>query len=290
MKGVLMYRSQKTATRDGMDAQGSPRVRLGLSECKRLTGAIVLTAAGVVLLGTLLAGCSDSPGNAVVAANPGSGVGSTDTITVVGAATVTSPPDEALLTLTVESDGKDPAASMNKNSAAVAAVLERLKGQNIDEADIKTANVSVYPIRTYDPQTGAEKLTGYRSQNSITVTLADTKQVGKVLSAAVEAGANNVSGPIWRLSDDTAVTAKALKKAAENARTKAEALADALGVSLGGVVMISENSVQGPVYPTYAGMLDSAALKAGGGVSDTPINAGTLDVTATVTVAFAIKR
>jgi uncharacterized protein YggE len=208
----------------------------------------------------------------------------------VGEATVTSPPDEAVLTLAVESDAADPGASMNKNAAAVSAVLARLKDEGVDEADIQTANVSVYPLRTYNPETGAEKLTGYRSQNSVRVTLADAKQVGKVLSAAIAAGANNVSGPVWTLSDDTAAAAKALKSAAENARTKAEALAEALGVGLGDVMMISENSVQGPVYPTYAGMLDTAALKGGGGVADTPISAGSLDVTATVTVTFVLKR
>ena len=206
-----------------------------------------------------------------------------------GRATVTSAPDEAVLTLTVESDGADPGASINENSAAVTAVVERLKDEGIDEADIETANVSVYAIRTYNPDTGQEKLTGYRSQNSIRVTLADAKQVGKILSAAIEAGANNVSGPAWRLADDDAAVAEALKKAVENARSKAEALAEAQGVDLGDVVMMSEQSVSVPYYPAA---YDSALMKDSGGLSvaDIPISAASLEVTASVTVTYAFEH
>ena len=140
-------------------------------------------------------------------------------------------------------------------------VLDRLKSEGVAAEAIETTNVSVYPIRTYNPETGQETLTGYRAQNSVTVTLADAGQVGKVLSAAVEAGANIVSGPVWKLSDDTAAVAAALKKAVANARTKAEALAEAQGVKVGDVVMMNESSVDVPVYPVYYAT-DSA--KAGG--------------------------
>jgi uncharacterized protein YggE len=244
----------------------------------------------LLAMGLLAGGCSDSPGNTVIASAPASAVASPDTITVVGEGKVESAPDEAVLTLAVESDGKDPAAAMNKNSAAVKAVVKRLKEEGVDEADIETANVSVYAVRTYS-DTGEEKLIGYRASNSVEVTLPDADRVGKVLSAAIEAGANSVSGPVWRLSDDTEAVAQALKKAVENAKARAEVLAQAQGVDLGDVVMMSENSVQVPVYPTYAGAYDLVAKsEAGGGVVDTPISAAKLDVTATVTVTYVLKH
>ena len=120
----------------------------------------------------------------------------------------------------------------------------------------------------------------------MTVTLADAGQVGKVLSAAVDAGANIVSGPVWTLSDDTAAVAEALKKAVANARTKADALAEAQGVKVGDVVTMSETSVQVPVYPIYYA---TDSVKAGG-VMDTPISAGSLDVTATITITYVLGR
>jgi uncharacterized protein YggE len=217
---------------------------------------------------------------------PAVAVGAANTITVTGNATESSAPDEAVLTLTVESDGTDPGAALNANAVSVQKVLDRLKSEGVAAEAIETTNVSVYPIRTYNPDTGQEKLTGYRAQNSVTVTLADAKQVGKVLSAAVEAGANIVSGPVWKLSDDTAAVAAALKKAVANARTKAEALAEAQGVKVGDVVMMNESSVQVPVYPVYYAT-DSAKA---GGVMDTPISAASLDVTATVTITYVLGR
>jgi uncharacterized protein YggE len=246
--------------------------------------ACVLTVAFLLAL----AGCSDAPRSTIIAAGSAGAVSSPDTITVVGEATVKSAPDEAVLTLAVESDGKDPAAAMNSNSSSVSDVVKRVKQEGVKDENIETANVSVYAIRTYT-ETGQEKLTGYRATNSIHVTVSDAKQVGKILSAAIEEGANNVSGPVWQLSDDTKVVGEALKKAAQNARQKAEVLADSLGVDLGDVVMMSENSVQGPVYPMYSNSYSGKA-DAAGMVAETPISAGTLDVTATVTVTFAIRR
>ena len=181
----------------------------------------------VALLALGVVGCSDSPSGGVI--TPGSGgVSPLDTITVVGEATVKSVPDEAVLTLTVESDGKDTAAAMNTNSAAASKVVERIKAEGVDEKSIETANVSLYAIMTYS-STGRPKVTGYHATNTVTVTLTDIQLVGKVLSASIEAGANNISGPTWRLSDDTKLAAEALAKAAQNARQKAEALAASLG-------------------------------------------------------------
>ena len=237
----------------------------------------------------LVSGCGDSGGSTATTAAAAVAAGAPRTITVVGKATVRSAPDEAVLTLTAESDGTEPGAAMNANSIAVTKVLERLQSEGVAGEDIETANVSVYPVRTYNPETGEETLTGYRAQNTVAVTLADARTVGKVLSAAVEAGANIVSGPVWRLSDDTAAVADALKQAVANARTKAEALAAAQGVQVGDVIMMIEDSVRTPVVPTYAEMY-SADLSARGAVVDTPISAASLDVTATVTVSYVLAR
>ncbi len=219
-----------------------------------------------------------------------SAVAAPDTITVLGKATVSSPPDEAVLTLTVESDGTDPGAAMNANSAAVTKVMERLKAEGVEATAIETANVTVYPVRAYNQQTGEETLTGYRAQNTVTVTLKDADAVSKVLSAAVEAGVNNFSGPVWRLRDDSAAVADALKQAVENAKTKAETLAGAQGVKVGNVLMMNEGSVSVPISPVYYEAYDMARSVAGAAVEAPPISAASLDVTATVTVTYVLNR
>jgi uncharacterized protein YggE len=243
--------------------------------------------AGTVALGTILAGCGGgddeaAAGSITTQTQEIGAIGARNTVTVIGKAEVTVAPNEAVLQLSVESDGADAAKAMDANSQAMQKVIDRLKAEGVEDSAIETANVTVYPVRTYDPQTGQESLTGYRAQNAVTVTLKDPLKVGKVLAVAVEAGATSISGPVWGLSEDNAAVTEALKKAVADARTKAEAVAGAQGVKLGEVLMLNEGGVEVPVAPVYREALDTAA--SGGKVTEPPISAGTIDITATVTV------
>ncbi|MCL5735443.1 MAG: SIMPL domain-containing protein [Actinobacteria bacterium] len=216
-----------------------------------------------------------------------SAIGARDTITVVGKAKVSSAPDEAVLSLSVETEAADPAKALDANSQSTQKVIDRLKSEGVEESAIRTANVTVYPIRTYDPKTGKESLTGYRAQNAVTVTLKDALKVGKVLAAAVETGATNISGPEWRLSEANPMVTEALKQAVANARTKAEAVAAAQGVRLGDVVMMNEGGVEIPVVPMYGA---DVAMGLSAKVAEPPISPGTLDISATMTVTYGLNR
>jgi uncharacterized protein YggE len=237
-----------------------------------------------------MAGCGDDAEEAaMLTVQPASAAGAPDTITVSGKGTVTTAPDEAVLTLTVESEAPDPGAALDATSQATKKVLERLKAEGAEETAVETSNISLYPIRTYDPQTGEESLTGYRAQNTVTVTLTEALTVGKVLAASVEAGVTNVSGPVWRLAEDSVAVAEALKKAVADAQGKAEALAGAQGVKVGAVVAIVESGLERPITPIYSDMY--AAEGAGESrVAEVPISAANLDVTATVTITYALVR
>lgn len=233
----------------------------------------------------VLAGCGGQIGDT---SSGGSGVaGTSNTVTVTGRATVTSAPDEAVVTLTVEKEASTAPAAMDAASVTTRQVLDRLKADGIEDSAIETTNVTLYPVRTYDPNTGKETLTGYRAQNTVTVTLSEAGTVGKVLAAAVETGVNNVSGPVWRLRDDSAAVNEALTKAATNARARAEALAAAEGAKVGKVMTMSEGGVEVPVVPIYRSY-DMAM--AGEKVAEVPISPANLDVTATVTITYILER
>jgi uncharacterized protein YggE len=250
---------------------------------------LIALVAGLFAVG-LLAGCGDDAEEVtMVTSQPAVAAGAPDTITVVGKGVVTSAPDEAVLTLTVESEAPEPGGALDANSQATKKVMERLKAEGVEETAIETSNVSLYPVRTYDPQTGKESLTGYRAQNTVTVTLTDPLVVGKVLAASVEAGVTNVAGPVWRLAEDSIAVTEALKKAAANAQGKAEALAAAQGVKVGQVITINETGVEQPVIPVYSDMYAQEAA-GGGKVTEVPISAANLDVTATVAITYALVR
>jgi len=259
-----------------------------LVEKKSLQRSLISIAAGVLLIVPLVvAGCSGDSGGEAGSATVLSGAGAANTVTVNGSATVTSPPDEAVGVLTVENDGATATAAMDATSAQSNQLLEKLKSAGIEESAIQTSSVTLYPIRNYDPNTGKESLAGYRAQNSVKVTMQDAATVANVLAAGVDAGVALISGPDWRLRDDSDAVTEALKQAVANGRAKAEGLAGAEGVSLGEVITMTEGSVQLPV-PIYAGSRSIAedSVQA----MEPAVTAGTLDVTATVTITYELKR
>ena len=253
---------------------------------KRRTFLYLGLALALVALPLALAGCGGDLSSPAASTTRPAGAGTANTVTVNGQATVTSPPDEAVVVLTVENDAANAQDAMNATSVQSKQMLDRLKSDGIPDSAIQTSNITLYPVRTYDPNTGKETLTGYRAQNSVQVTLKDAPTVAKVLAAGVETGATLVSGPDWRLKDDSQAVNEALKQAVANARTKAETLAAAEGVALGEVLIMNEGTVQVPVLPIYsaAGAADSSK------VVEPPVSSGNLDVTATVTITYALKR
>jgi uncharacterized protein YggE len=250
-------------------------------------GIVVVSALMMLALVGVLAGCGGDASETARPATLLTGAGAANTVTVNGDATVTSPPDEAVIVLTVENDGATAPAAMDATSTQSNQLLAKLKNVGIEDAAIQTSSVTLYPVRTYDPTTGKETLTGYRAQNSVKVTLKDAPTVAKVLAAGVETGVTQVSGPDWRLREDSQAVNDALKQAVAHARVKADTLAAAAGASIGEVISISEGSVQVPV-PIYN--LRAGAATDSGKVSEPSVSSGTLDVTATVTITYSLKR
>jgi hypothetical protein len=198
----------------------------------------------------------------------------TDTVTTNGHGVITAVPDEAIVAAGVGTDGASAAAALSANAAKMNAVIAALKAASGDQ--IQTQEVSLYP--TTDPQ---GKVTGYTAQNTVSAK-AKIARAGALVDAAVGAGANTVDGPSLTLSDQDALYRDALKKAVSDARAKALALADAGGFGVGPVSTVVEQSAAG--QPVFARPVALAAKDA-----STPIEPGTADVTADVTVTFTIR-
>jgi uncharacterized protein len=211
-----------------------------------------------------------------------------NTIIVSGTGKVTTPPDEATIQVGVENDGATAAEALSANSTDMQKVLDRLKAEGMADNAIETANVVVYPNRYYDQQSGQEKTTGYRAQNTVTITFSDLSPIGGVYAAMTDAGASSVSGPNWQLSEDNPAVTTALTRAIANARLKAEAIAADQGVQLGEALIISESSVSQP----YLVRAEKAAAGTGtySWVNPPPISLQNMEVTASVTVTYRMSR
>ena len=198
-------------------------------------------------------------------------------ITVSGVGTVTSVPDEAEFSLAVQTKGATAREALAANSEQMRRVLASLRSVGVHKRDVKTQDVSVSPSYGNDGQ-----IDGYTAGNSVSVKIHGLFRAGKVLDAASNAGANEIYGPTLSRSDQDSLQAKALRGAVADARKKAAVLADAAGVRLGAVTAINEGSGGAPEpYFAQAGSFALADKAA-------PIEPGTQDVQATVTVTFAI--
>jgi uncharacterized protein YggE len=224
-----------------------------------VVGALVLAA--VVAAATL-------PGSASSAAAEEGG------ITVQGTASVTSVPDRAELSFGVESQADSAKSALAANAAEMRRVLAALRAAGA--TDLKTQYVSLSPRLD-----GENQVQAYVATNTVSATIKQIGRAGAVIDAAVEAGANQVYGPTLSRGDQSDLYRQALKAAVANARASAQALAEAANVSLGRVTAVAEGG--GAPAP----MPFAAAAKAED--VSTPIEAGSQQVTATVTITFSVS-
>lgn len=203
-------------------------------------------------------------------------------IVVNGHGVVETVPDMATISMGVVSEAKTAGDAMAKNSDALAAVLKQLATAGIESRDIQTNNLSLSPRwdNRSSSVSGQPKINGFIATNTVSVRVRDLAQLGGVLDAVVQNGANSFHGLSFGLQDMEPAQNEARVAAIKDAMAKAQLYATAAGVELGDVVSISDGAVRsvGPVM-MEADMMRSMAV---------PVAQGELSVTADVTVVFGI--
>jgi len=200
-------------------------------------------------------------------------------ISVTGEATVSVPPDQAQIDGGVTSDAKTAREASDANNAAMGRVLLALKGAGIDEKDYQTSRLSLQP--QYAPnRSGPSPVVGYRASNRVTVRLRDVTKVAGIIDVLVGAGANELGGINFMVSQASKLLDDAREKAIADARRKAEIYAKAAGVTLGEPLSISG---EGSAAPVFRGKM-MAPMQAGAAVAQ-----GEETLSVTVSVSWAIK-
>jgi hypothetical protein len=202
-------------------------------------------------------------------------------ITVSGEATVSVAPDQAEIEAGVTSDAKTAREASEANNAAMGKLLLALKAANIDEKDIHTSRLSLQP--QYAPnRPGPAPVAGYRASNRVTVRLHDVLKVASTIDMLVGAGATDLGGVGFSVSNASKLLDEARGQAVADARRKAEIYAKAAGVALGAPLDISEQGAPGP--------MPFRKMAAGMAVSSTPVAQGEETLQVTVSVSWAIKQ
>lgn len=208
----------------------------------------------------------------------------TESITVGGTGRVTVVPDRFTFTVGVQSVAGTVDAAVADNNKKTAAVIAALKAAGAKDGDIQTANFNIWPQQDYQ-EGRLPRILGYQVMNNVTVRSTKMADAGKLLGIAIGAGVNTSSGINFEVSNPATGRDQGMKAAFDDARAKANALAQAAGRTLGRAFIIAEGSqAYQPTPPPYA----RAAMMESKVQSDVPIEAGSQEQMYSVTVTFEL--
>ncbi|HZR87351.1 MAG TPA: SIMPL domain-containing protein [Bradyrhizobium sp.] len=206
-------------------------------------------------------------------------------ISVTGEASISVPPDLALLDAGVASDGKTAREASDANNTAMTKVMAALKTAGIEDKDVQTSRISLQPQYAPNRSSGPSPIVGYRASNRVTVKLHDVGKVASVIDALVGAGANDIGNVNFTVSKASDLLDQAREKALADARRKAEIYAKAAGVTLGAPLSIAEEGAPMPMF--RAKMMPAAPMAMA--APPPPIAQGEETLSVTVAVSWGIK-
>jgi uncharacterized protein len=207
-----------------------------------------------------------------------------ETISVVGTGKASVVPDRVSFTVGLQTVGNTVEEATNQNNEKVSKVLAALKGAGAQQKYIQTTGFSIWPQQ--DHRQGAlPRIIGYQVSNSVTVRTDKVAEAGRLLQAAVNAGANTSSGLQFEVTDPAKGRDEGLRAAFADARERAAVLAQAAGRTLGRTLKISEG-VQALPPPIP---LPRAAMRAEAAASEVPVASGTQETTYTVSAVFELR-
>lgn len=199
-------------------------------------------------------------------------------VTVTGQATVSVAPDVAEIRIGVTSHGKNAREASEANAKQMTAVMAAIKDRGISERDMQTSRLSLQP--QYDSsKPGPPRLLGFRVTNQVSIKIRDIDQMPAILDRAIGAGANEMSGIEFVVSEQSKLLDQARDEAIADARRKAELYVKAAGGKLGPVVAITEEGSTPPPRPL-------AAMRAAAGA--VPVVPGERELRAAVTVSYEL--
>jgi len=215
-----------------------------------------------------------------------------NTISAGGSGEVYANPDLAVVDFTVVTDAATVAEATQNNTTAMNAVNAAVKAAGVADSDLKTTNYSIYPLYDYVQAScvppcpeGKRVLTGYEVSQTLEVKIRDLTKTGQIIEAATAAGANQVGDLQFTVENPDQYTAQAREQAIAEAKSKAQSIANQLGVELGRITGFSESgSVPSPIIYT-----ESAAAGAGGAAVTPTVQPGQNKITDNVTVTYEIE-
>ena len=204
-------------------------------------------------------------------------------VTVTGHAEMAVVPDAAFVSVGIVTTGADVATAKRNNDAIMSTILAEVLSLGIDKDQVRTAGFTIQPqykqTAKYDDY---QTITGYQVQNVVSIAIHDFALISPVIDRCTQAGANQIHSLRFAVKDESKIKAQLLEQAVRDGKAKAATIANALDMSLGKSV-----SVQVSSYSNH-GSYDTMSVNKGLS-SSTPINAGTVTLSADVNIVFLMQ-
>jgi uncharacterized protein YggE len=242
--------------------------------------------AGVILSLVILTGCDVNIGTSPAggAANLPATPANPRTISVIGEGKVSVTPDIAVMYMSIISRDSDVSKAWDDNNAKAEAAIAALKGQGIQDKDIRS-DFNLYQQEKTDQFGQSTGEITYVVTHTLTVTARDMTKLGDILGAAQAAGVNSVGGISYTLEDPSDAIQQVRALAVADALERAKEIAKGFGATVGKVLSVSEYGVN---LPTAVDKGYSMGIGGGGG-SSVPIQVGSWEISMTISVVFEIQ-
>ncbi len=209
-------------------------------------------------------------------------------ITVNGTGEVRVSADTAVISLGVTARDKDVLNAQQKVNETIAGIRRVLIDAGVKEENINTDFINTYAV--YDYMEGQEQIVAYNASSTLAIKVTEMESAGNIIDLCFTAGANTLNGISFSASDTEGAETEAMKKAVADAREKAGILAEAAGLKVSGIEMISEGGVysyENSVGNVYAAKgFDTEEAERGAG---TVVQSAKLVVSASISITFTAE-
>lgn len=215
-----------------------------------------------------------------------------NTLFVTGAANTKVKPDKVILSFGVETNNKTANVALVANSKIMNKVIDSLRTDGVKENETSTSYFSISPSYNYSrPSDTVGKITGFTVSNSIQIQSTNIRNVSKWIDTAIAAGANTVNSVDFTLSNKRLDEIKnsLIKQAIDNARTKADIAASALGLKIVGVKLVNLNDFELQPSPIPLAKESLAAAAAPTANRSTPVISGEQQINTNIGIMYSIR-
>ena len=221
-----------------------------------------------------------------VAAQPARDRPRPPSITVNGEAIIAAEPNQAQIDIGVTTQARSAPEASRENAERLGRVLAEVKKLLSKADEVKTSGYSLNPQYRY-PQGGKPEIVGYTANNIVRIKTTKLDDVGKLIDAAMQAGANNINRLMFTIKDEEAARLDALRQASAKAKAKAEAIAASLGLKILRIASVTEGERSFQPIFRQTPMARGEALTA---QAPTPVEPGTVDVRSTVSLTAEVSE